>query len=85
MWIISASLIASSILVCALGKVLALASPLAHFHVASNSSIVGFWGLADPGVFSSFAIYFSSPRSRSTAIIHHFHGIQLCAFSISIW
>ncbi|EDR09658.1 uncharacterized protein LACBIDRAFT_318950 [Laccaria bicolor S238N-H82] len=79
MWIISASLIASSILVCA------LASPSAHFFVAANSSVVGLQGSADPGGFASFAIYFSSPRSQSTAIIRRFHGIQFVAFSISIW
>ena len=46
--------------------------------------MVGFDLLANSGSLASAAMYFSSPRSHSTASIHHFHGIQLEAFSISI-
>ena len=46
---------------------------------------VGFNLLANSGSLASAVMYFSSPRSHSTANIHCFHGIQLEAFSISIW
>ena len=78
MWIISASLMLSSILVRV------FASPSSHFVSAVRSSAVGFSGSTDPGRVASFAIYFSSPRSRNTASILRFHGIQLLAFSNSI-
>ncbi|KJA20395.1 hypothetical protein HYPSUDRAFT_142309 [Hypholoma sublateritium FD-334 SS-4] len=78
MWIISASLMLSSILVRV------FASPSSHFVSAVRSSAVGFSGSTDPGCVASFAIYFSSPRSRNTASILRFHGIQLLAFSNSI-
>ncbi|KAF8220861.1 hypothetical protein L208DRAFT_1331406 [Tricholoma matsutake] len=78
MWIISASPIDNSI------RVRAFASLSLHFFCSSSSAVVGLALSADSGAFASFAIYFSSPRSRSTASILHFHGIQLWAFSNSI-
>ena len=78
MCIISVSLIASSI------RVHTFVSPSHHFFCASISAAVSFNMSAGSGNFASAAIYFSSPRSHSTASIHRFHGIQFKAFSISI-
>ncbi|KAF9545787.1 hypothetical protein CPC08DRAFT_649272 [Agrocybe pediades] len=77
-WIISLSPTASSM------RVLAFASPSFHRSCSFFSSAVGTFGSADSGYAPSFSTYFSSPRSRSTASIRRFHGIQLLAFSNSI-